>query len=221
MTLQRSRALFDIAPLLFNWRGDVRHDEYTSNLVGRIRAGRYTSELWDCNSLYLDYGPRVGSALYPPSLAVKSRYKMTPAEIAAYNADPEVIAERARRAEEQRVLRAEKKAKREAEESKLAAHRRAMEEERQRFAAEYAEKMAKRQADQERHDAEWTQREAELAREAEAILKNKWQCVSCRRFPTIKQHRGGYLLRCICGVEAEGSHATMLKMMPPNWRAAA
>jgi hypothetical protein len=220
MTLQRSRALFDIAPLLFNWRCDVRHDEYTSHLVGRIRAGRYTSDLWDCNGLYLDYSQRNGRAAFE-QFAAPSRYKMTPAEIAAYNADPEVIAERARRAEEQRVLRAEKKAKREAEESKLAAHRRAMEEERQRFAAEYAEKMAKRDAEQKRHDAEWMQREAELKREAEAILKNKWQCVSCRRFPTIKQRSGRYLLRCICGVAAEGSHATMLKMMPPNWRAAA
>ena len=47
--------LFGIAPILYNWRGDPRHDEYTAHLVGRIRAGRYMPELWDCNSLHLNY----------------------------------------------------------------------------------------------------------------------------------------------------------------------
>ena len=220
--IPRSRALFDIAPLLFNWRGDVRHDEYTSKLVGRIRAGRYTSELWDCNSLYLDYGPRVGSPIYLPSLAVKSRFESTPEEIEAYRNDPARKEERARAAAELRARRAEKKAKREAEESKLAAHRREMAEEKDRFAAEYAEKMATRVAERNQRDAEWAQQEQLRELEALAILKNTWQCKRCRKIPTItQQRRGEYLLRCICGVEAKGSHATMLTMMPPNWRTAA
>src|SRR6516164_4513186 len=72
--------LFGIAPILYNWRGDPRHDEYTSHLVGRIRAGRYTSDLWDCNSLYLTYPERAPIAADKPRIAVKSRYVMTPEE---------------------------------------------------------------------------------------------------------------------------------------------
>jgi hypothetical protein len=158
--------LFRITPLLNDGQNTVRHDEYTSSLIGRIRAGRYMTELWDCNSLILGYSERVGSPAYQQVAAVQSRYKMTPEELEAYRNSPEVKAERARQLADQQARRAEKKAQHEAEETALAARRRAMAEERERFEREYAEAKARRQADQEQRDREWAERAEALAREA-------------------------------------------------------
>lgn len=158
--------LFRIAPLLDKSFQTVRFDPYERVLVAKIRAGRYSSELWDCNSLHLGYAERIGSPAYQQVAAIPSRYKMTADEIAAYRDDPVWKAERARLAEEARARRAEKKAQREAEETKLAAHRRAMAEERARFEQEYEASKARRQAAQEQRDREWAEREVALGREA-------------------------------------------------------
>jgi len=154
--------LFRIAPLLNDGQNTVRHDEYTSRLIGRIRAGRYTPELWDCNSLLLDYGPRVGSPVYPPSLAVKSRYTMTPQEIRDHQNSPEEKAERARRAEERKA----KKERIIVEETALAARRREAAEERQRVGREIEERIERVRAEREQRDREWAERSAQLAQEA-------------------------------------------------------
>ena len=89
--------LFGIAPLLHRGFQTVQYDEYATHLVGRIRAGRYTSELWDCNGLYLDYSDRVGHAAYRQHVALPSRHKLTPEQLAEYRArvnDPALAAER-------------------------------------------------------------------------------------------------------------------------------
>lgn len=156
--------LFRITPLLNDGQNTVRHDEYTSRLVGRIRAGRYMPELWDCNSLLLDYGARVGSPAYPPSLAVPSRYKMTMQEIRDYQNTPEAKAERARHAEERRA----RKERIIAEETKLAARRREAAEERQRVGREIEERLERTRAEREQREREWAEREVELATERQA-----------------------------------------------------
>ena len=133
--------LFRIAPLLDKGFQTARFDPYEQVLVAKIRAGQYSSDLWDCNSHYLGFPARN----FPPPghvFAAKSRYKMTPEEIAAYNNDPERLAERARRAEERRARRAEI----EREEADLAARRRARDEEDQRRAREWEQEQNRRKA---------------------------------------------------------------------------
>lgn len=213
--------LFRITPLLNDGQNRVMHDEYTSRLIGRIRAGRYTSELWDCNSLYLDYGERL-AAVRAARPAFKSRYTMTMQEIRDYQNTPEAKAERAKAAEELRVRRAEKKAQREAEETKLAAHRRAMAEEKWRFAEEYAAAQAKRKAEQKQRDLDWEEREAALAAEGEqrrqersTIMAGPWECSRCLRPAQVVPWPGGlYELTCPrCARSARTDHATMLSIV--------
>jgi hypothetical protein len=154
--------LFRIAPLLDKGFNTVLHDEYTSRLVGRIRAGRYTPELWDCNSLILGYGERSGP-VYRNQTAFKSRYSMTAQEtkeIRDYQNSPEGKAERARMAKE----RAAKKV--EFEETALAARRREAAEERQRVGREIEARLAKQKAEREQQDREWAERSVQLAKEA-------------------------------------------------------
>ena len=206
--------LFRIAPILDKGFQTVRHDEYTSRLVGRIRAGRYMTELWDCNSLYLGYSERLGSPIYQQQTAFKSRYQMTPDEIRAYRDDParkeeqaQLAAERKARAAERE---AEKKAKREAEETKLAAQRRVMAEERGRFAQEYAAVRARRKADQEERDRIWSD-EGQRTREARSILSGRWECTTCLRPSKIFTQGAHYILSCpTCGRSASADHATLL-----------
>jgi hypothetical protein len=76
--------LFRIAPLLYNWRGDVRHDEYVSSLIGRIRAGRHIEELFSSNSLLLDYSQRTSDPVDRQTPALKSRHKFTAETRAEY-----------------------------------------------------------------------------------------------------------------------------------------
>ena len=203
-----SHPLFRIAPLLDK---GAMHDEYTSRLIGRLRAGRYNADIWDCNSLYLGYVERIGSPAYQQVAAIPSRYKMTPEEIAAYKADPAWKAERARLAEEQRARRAEKKAQREAQETALAARRRELAEERERFQREWAEAQTKRQADQEQRDSEW----ADWLQERAAILGGPWECTRCVRPSTISvEPAGRYAISCrICGRRTVADHGTLVNVL--------
>lgn len=135
--------LFGIAPLLYNWRGDVRHDEYTSALVGRIRAGRYTRDLFDSNSLYLTYTDRTGSHVVPSRrFAAESRATMSPEE------------RRAKRAAD------------EAQYAEQAERNRQAAEERRRVKAEYLEAIKRHTAERERQDREWAEA---VARDAERL----------------------------------------------------
>lgn len=204
--------LFRITPLLNDGQNRVMHDEYTSHLIGRIRAGRYTPDLWDCNSLYLGTPWRV------PQFAVPSRYKMTADEIAAYKDDPAWKAERARLAEEQRARRAEKKAQREAEETKLAAHRRAMAEERERYEQEYQAAKARRQAEQEQRDREWLMVGAETQQyltEQAMVMAGSWECTGCQTPARIERAPSGrYTLSCRrCARHIVADHVTMLNVV--------
>lgn len=152
--------LFGIAPILYNWRGDPRHDEYTSHLVGRIRAGRYTSDLWDCNSLYLNYPERAPINAAPSTVAVKSRFTMSAEERKAWNnsyGDPAMQAERAAKKERAAAERAEL--------DKILAARRA---EQERLQAEYEERLRQKAAEQERRDREWREAEAKARAERAA-----------------------------------------------------
>ena len=200
--------LFRIAPLLDK---GVMHDEYVSRLIGRICAGRYMPELWDCNSLYLGYAERLGSPAYQQQVAIKSRYEMTPQEIAAQRADPAWIEEKARIKAEQQARRAERKAKIEAEETKLAAVRRAMAEERERFAQEYAAAQAKREADWKQRDREW----AEWPKEQAAILAGPWECTQCLKPSQISLAPAArYAISCgICGRRIVADHATLVNVL--------
>lgn len=144
--------LFGIAPILYNWRGDPRHDEYTSRLVGRIRAGRYSSDLWDCNSLYLDYGSRVGAPAYQ-QVEESKKSKREAERLAAYLA--EVTAEEE---QERLALKAELEASRVQRKARKAAReqaQRAWEEEQERVAREVAAKQAENARRRAEQDAEW------------------------------------------------------------------
>jgi len=195
--------LFGIAPILYNWRGDPRHDEYTSHLVGRIRAGRYTSDLWDCNSLYLTYPERAPIAADKPRIAVKSRYVMTPEERRAWNNsynDPELNAERARRKEQA--------AKRKAE-------RAAWEREQKRLEAEHKALEEAKAAETERRDAEWRERDANILAERKEILTGRWECSFCLRPAEVSPYIGlQYVLGCRnCGRRGYGSHERLMSIV--------
>ena len=210
--------LFRIAPLLDRGFQTVLHDEYTSHLVGRIRAGRYMPELWDCNSFYLGYSERLAAPADRQTTALKSRYSMTPQEWEAYRNDPAVKEERARVAEEQRVRRAAKKARREAEETALAAQRRAMAEERERFEREYAERLAKRKAEKEQRDRDWLMVGAETRQyltERTMIMAGSWECTQCLTPSEVSsQPAGRYAISCRrCGRRAMGDHVALLDVM--------
>src|SRR4029077_1839417 len=79
--------LFRIAPLLDKGFQTVRFDPYERVLVAKIRAGKYSSDLWDCNGLYLTYLDRLdGPADRHLYAERKSRWKMTPEERKQYRA---------------------------------------------------------------------------------------------------------------------------------------
>ena len=206
--------LFRIAPLLDRGFNTVLHDEYTSHLVGRIRAGRYMPELWDCNGLILDYSQRLGSPADQQLFGVRSRYSMTPQEIRDYQNDPAVKAERARRSEELRALRAERKAQVAAAEMKLAARRRAEAEERAKAEREWAAAEANRKADEERRARDWervgTETQQYLTEQA-MIMAGYWECTVCQTPSEVsRQPAGRYALSCRrCGRRAIGDHATL------------
>lgn len=143
--------LFRITPLLDRGFNTVLHDEYTSHLVGRIRAGRYTRDLWDCNSLILGYAVRTAAPADQQMRAAPSRYKMTAEELKQFkeefNSSPEWLATVARRREA--------KTQRAAKEAEKARVRREYAEEQARFEQEFAETQAKRKAEKEQRDRDW------------------------------------------------------------------
>ena len=215
--------LFGIAPILYNWRGDPRHDEYTSRLVGRIRAGRYMPELWDCNSLYLDYPERAPIAADGPRLAVKSRYTMTAEQRRAWNnsyGDPALNAKRAKRA----AAEAERR------------------EEMSRLKREWAERRAEKERLEADRAAEWEQEQAERVaatqqrmenalgeiagfalvspdskhrvEERAKILAAPWQCKKCLGRAEIALHLGRYRVVCQpCAFNSVGDHETLIKLV--------
>ena len=213
--------LFRITPLLDKGFQTVNFDPYELVLVAKIRAGQYTPALWDCNSLLLDYGDRLGSPAYPQVFAAKSRYTMTPAEQQAYRDDPARKDEAARALAEKTALAAERKAKREAAEAKLAEQRRIEALERERFAREYAEKEAQRQAAREKQERDWERIGADTLSAAQKwlterawILAGSWECARCMKPSQIRVEQGGYAISCrSCGRRAVGDHATLLKVM--------
>jgi hypothetical protein len=206
--------LFRITPLLNDGQNRVNHDEYTSRLVGRIRAGRYMPELFDCNSLYLGYAERVGSPAYPPSLAVPSRYKMTMQEIRDYQNTPEAKAERARLAEERRA----RKERIIAEETAVAPRPREQAEERERFEQEYEAAKARRQAEKEQHDRDWLMVGAETQQwltERTWIMGGPWECTRCVRPAQISvEPAGRYAISCRdCGRRTVADHVTLVNVL--------
>lgn len=211
-SLYPNHPLFRIAPLLYNWRGDPRHDEYTSRLVGRIRAGRYTPELFDCNSIYLTYPERAPIAADPPRLSVKSRYTMTADERKAWNnsyGDPAADAERARR-KAKRVAAAQERKRLERERAAREAQRKAEEKRRDR---EWEEAREARKAEQERRDREWEEAQERLE-EDRAILTAEWQCQTCLTKAEVQRWGDRYVLGCRnCGRQTWGERATLLEMM--------
>ena len=192
--------LFRIAPLLDRGFQTVNFDPYERVLVAKIKAGRYTSDLWDCNGLYLNYDDRVGShVVNRPAIAVKSRYTMTPEERRAWAnsyGDPLLDAERERR----RAQRAEAAA------------------ERRRWEQEVAEKQARRQAQQEERAREWARVEDDTEQyrsERARIMDGPWECTSCLTPSKISiEPAGCYAISCrTCGRRAVGDHATLLKVL--------
>ena len=197
---------FGIAPLLDE---GVQYDPYASVLVAKIRAGRYSSDLWDCNGLYLC------APLRPPqqeTFAAKSRYTMTAEERRVWGnsygdaAPPELKAERERRKAKQ--------AERDAEW--------------ERVQIAHAKDQAKRDAEREKRRLEWAEEEARLlagraeggeqqGREARAILNGRWECASCLRAAEIEAdvlRPGVYVLGCrTCGRSVAADHATLLAMI--------
>ena len=205
--------LFRITPLLDRGFNTVLHDEYTSHLVGRIRAGRYMPELWDCNSLYLDYGERL-AAVRAPRPAFKSRYTMTMQEIRDYQNTPEAKAERARYAEERKA----RKERLVAAETALAARRREEAEERERYAREFAERIAARKAADEQRAREWDRVGAESQQyltERAMIMGGSWECTRCLTPSEVtSQPAGRYAISCRrCGRHAVGDHVMLLAVM--------
>lgn len=199
--------LFRIAPLLDRGFQTVLHDEYTSRLIGRIRAGRYTPELWDCNSFYLGYSERLAAPADRQTTALKSRYSMTPQEWEAYRNDPARQEERAQLAAE----RAAKKARREAKEAEFARLRREYAERQARLAAEKERIEAERAAEWDRVGAETQQYLTERA----MIMAGSWECTQCLTPSEVSsQPAGRYAISCRrCGRRAFGDHVALLEVM--------
>lgn len=216
--------LFGIAPLLDKGFQTVLHDEYTSRLVGRIRAGRYAPDLWDCNSLYLGYSERI-AAVRAARIAIKSRYEMTPQERKdwreRYDQAPDVIEARARR----KQAAAERKAARQAWEENFARQASEAAAERQRVEEEAERLKAARAAARERQDREWAERAAELAAEKadraaawmaerDAVLAGSWECARCQRPSIIMPVHGRYQLTCPrCARTATVEHAALIALV--------
>jgi hypothetical protein len=195
--------IFRIAPVLA--RG-VQADPYVHVLAAKIRHGKYCSDLWDCNGLYLDYqqrlDPRADRPMNLQTTAFKSRYIMTPEQLKAWRNSPEVLAAQAAE-KERRAKAAEEKA------------------ERMRFAAEERAARKRRQEEQERREREWNDAEAALNADLEAeekreratILAGNWDCQGCRVPSRIEPSGEGYSLTCPrCGRHAWGSHKTFVEM---------
>jgi hypothetical protein len=205
--------LFRIAPLLDKGFQTVLHDEYTSRLVGRIRARRYMPELWDCNSLYLGYSERL-AAVRAPRPAFKSRYTMTAEQRKAWangNGDPEVRAERERRRAEQ--------AERDAEKARVWAEnekrRKQAEEERERRTREWVEEEARLLAEQAKRRNRVEAETEQFLTERAWIMTGSWECAQCLTPSKITALPAGrYALSCRnCERRAVADHATMLNAM--------
>ena len=189
--------LFRIAPLLDSGLQTVGFDPFERGLVAKIREGRYSSDLWDCNSLYLDYGERLDRHGASPAdrqgFAAKSGYKMTPEQLTEYRRALE---------ENDRALRA-----------KLAEERKAREAEQERVKQEHAEALARRTAEREKRERDWAG-EDEWRRETRAILAARWECSGCLKPATIQAQGAAYILECRpCGRSASADHATLVNMM--------
>ena len=207
MTPQRynypNHPLFRITPLLNDGQNTVRHDEYTSRLVGRIRAGRYMPELWDCNSFYLNYSERIGTTADRQTMAIKSRYTMTAEQRAEYRNGPE--------AQERRAKNLANKARREAEEAEFWRVRREHAEREARLAAEKKRREDERAAEWDRIGAETQQWRTERS----WIMGGPWECTGCRTPSQISvEPAGRYAISCRdCGRRTVADHKTLVSVM--------
>ena len=195
--------LFRITPLLNDGQSTVRHDEYTSRLIGRIRAGRYMPELWDCNSFYLNYSERIGTAADRQTTAIKSRYKLTAEQLAEYRNGPE--------AQERRAKALADKARREAEEAEFWRVRREHAERQTRLAAEKQRLEAERAAEWDRIGAETQQWRMERT----WIMGGPWECTGCRTPSQISvEPAGRYAISCRdCGRRTVTDHGTLVSVL--------
>jgi hypothetical protein len=208
--------LFQIAPLLDRGFQTVRFDPYERVLIAKIRAGRYSSDLWDCNGLYLGYADRIGSPAYRQMTAFESRYELTPEQ----REEARKEQERVRNDPVLKAQREQAKAERDAAKAERERIRRKWAEEQEREAKAYAAAMAERKRVKEEREAEWERETAagsasvdQRRREMQAIMKNKWQCIRCKNIAGVEPERDGYTLRCICGQKGWGNHATFVRMI--------
>jgi hypothetical protein len=204
--------LFRITPLLHRGFQTVQFDPYERVLIAKIRAGAYSSDLWDSNGLYLDYADRLASPADRQTTAFKSRYEMTPQQHEDYRREVReqwkagAPAREARRLEQQRITAEFERDRREKREAERKAE------------LEWNEKKAAIQAER---DAEWERAGREKAannaqwqNQRDGILAARWECSGCLTPSQITFERGAYVLSCsTCGRRALADHPTMLKVM--------
>jgi hypothetical protein len=195
--------LFRIAPMLPKSMYRVDHDEYTGYLVGRIRAGRYTRDLWDSNSLYADWRDRHDLHAWSHPVAIKSRHQMTMAEIREFRRnDPDWVAKREKTAKQKEMARQY--------EAELA-----------RTRAEYAAEKARKAAEKDRRDREW-EASAPFREEQRLILAGPWHCTTCGVLSSITPDGTRYRLDCApCQRAVYGPHEILARLVLDRARKAA
>ena len=215
--------LFRIAPLLDSGFQTVNFDPYERVLVAKIRDGRYTTDLFDCNSLLLDYGARLDRFGASPAerqgIAIQSRYKMTPEQLAEYrhSLDENDRALKAQREAERKA----KKAEQERVKAEDAARRTAREAELEKRAREWGEEEARREVERDEAATQvlhgiigWRPVNPDRVREQSAILRGHWECASCLRPAQIDVEGDAYILECrLCKRSASADHATLVNIM--------
>jgi hypothetical protein len=195
--------LFRIAPLLDRGFQTVNFDPYERVLIAKIRAGRHSPDLWDCNSFYLGYSQRFAADGDRQHSAMPSRYKLTPEQLHEYR----------EKCREKWLAQAPQRAERRAQREEEARFWREWLEEQKRNAREYAERTAARAAEQERRDREWLEAEAR-ANDDRAILSARWECSSCKTRSEIKRVPEGFQLGCrTCGRACVAKPEAFLALM--------
>jgi hypothetical protein len=221
--------LFRITPVLDKSFQTVRFDPYEQVLVAKIKAGRYSADLWDCNGLHLDYAQRVGSSCYQQKTAFKSRYEFTPERRKEYlEAVREQMQAQAAQAAQRKQERAEKEAKRRAERTAAQMAQEAQEAaaraERVRVRAEWERRKGELEAERAQRAAEWeaeseriTAERQEQNAERAAIMAGKWECQKCLTRSLIQPIATGYVLTCrSCGKASWAPHETFALIVARN-----
>ena len=197
--------LFRIAPLLDKGFQTVRFDPYERILVAKIRAGQYSSDLWDCNSLYLGSPWRRPAIRRPVALHDDAAGDQglperpggeggtRPALGGA--ASPSRREESARRRRRDEARRATARAGRRAGAVRTGICRSASEAEGRAGGAR--------------------PRMGRLAKERAAILSGPWECTRCLKPSKISVEPAGlYAISCReCGRRAVADHATLRNVL--------